>query len=64
MWIFGVNVPYIAIYLYKGLAMTAALQLVFIALSIVGWVAWRRSMAERAEPTPVVGIRPPAEVVA
>ena len=28
--------------------MTAALQLVFIALSIVGWVAWRRSMAERS----------------
>ena len=44
IWIFGVNVPYIAIYLYKGLAMTAALQLVFIALSIAGWAAWRRSM--------------------
>ena len=36
--------PYIALYLYKGLAMTAALQLVFIGLSIAGWVAWRRSM--------------------
>ena len=50
VWIFGVNVPYIAIYLYKGLALTAALQLVFIALSILGWAAWRRSMAERVEP--------------
>ena len=39
------NLPYIALYLYKGLAMTAALQLVFIALSVAGWVAWRRSMA-------------------
>ena len=38
------NLPYIAIYLYKGLALTAGLQLVFIALSVAGWVAWRRSM--------------------
>jgi nicotinamide mononucleotide transporter len=49
VWIFGVNVPYIALYLYKGLAMTAALQLVFIALSVAGWAAWRRSMAARRE---------------
>ena len=48
VWIFGVNLPYIAIYLSKGLGMTAALQLVFIALSIAGWAAWRRSMAARA----------------
>jgi nicotinamide mononucleotide transporter len=48
VWIFGVNVPYIGLYLYKGLAMTAALQLVYIALSIAGWAAWRRSMASAA----------------
>jgi nicotinamide mononucleotide transporter len=48
VWIFGVNLPYIAIYLYKGLALTAALQIVFIVLSILGWAAWRRSMAESA----------------
>jgi nicotinamide mononucleotide transporter len=51
VWIFGVNVPFVAIYLYKGLALTAALQLVFIALSVLGWAAWRRSMAERAGST-------------
>ena len=45
VWILGVNAPYIAIYLYKGLAMTAALQLVYIALSVAGWAAWRRAMA-------------------
>ena len=45
VWIFGVNVPFIVIYLYKGLAMTAALQIVFIALSVAGWAAWRQSMA-------------------
>lgn len=44
VWIFGVNLPYIAIYLSKGLALTAGLQLVFIALSVAGWIAWRRSM--------------------
>jgi nicotinamide mononucleotide transporter len=54
VWIFGVNVPYIALYLYKGLAMTAALQLVFIALSAAGWVAWRRSMAARATVAPAL----------
>ena len=49
VWIFGVNVPYIAIYLVKGLPMTAALQLVYIALSVAGWAAWRRSMAADAD---------------
>ncbi len=50
VWIFGVNLPYIAIYLYKGLALTAGLQLVFIALSVAGWIAWRRSMRTTAAP--------------
>jgi hypothetical protein len=33
--------------------MTAALQLVFIALSVAGWIAWRRSMraSEGSAPT-------------
>ena len=55
VWIFGVNLPYIALYLYKGLAMTAALQLVYIALSIAGWAAWRRSMAAQAVAGPLPG---------
>lgn len=63
IWIFGVNVPYIAIYLYKGLSMTAALQLVFIALSIAGWAAWRRAMSNRS-PVTALGESVPAEVVA
>lgn len=48
VWIFGVNLPYIALYVSKGLALTAALQVVFIGLSIAGWIGWRRSMAARA----------------
>ena len=52
VWIFGVNVPYVAIYLYKGLPLTAALQFVFIALSIAGWLEWRRSMLESTSGIP------------
>jgi nicotinamide mononucleotide transporter len=48
VWIFGVNLPYIALYLVKGLALTAALQPLFIALSIRGWVNWRRDLRQRA----------------
>lgn len=59
VWIFGVNLPYVVIYLYKGLALTAALQFVFIALSIAGWAAWRRSMA-----APVDAVPPPPATVA
>ena len=44
LWIAGVNVPYIGLYLYKGLALTAALQLVYIALSAIGWRDWRREL--------------------
>jgi nicotinamide mononucleotide transporter len=47
IWIFGVNLPYIALYLVKGLVLTAALQRLFIALSIRGWVNWRRDLHAR-----------------
>jgi nicotinamide mononucleotide transporter len=46
IWIFGVNLPYIALYLYKGLILTAALQPLFIAISIRGWVNWRRDLRD------------------
>jgi nicotinamide mononucleotide transporter len=66
VWIFGVNLPYIALYLYKGLAMTAALQVVFIVLSIAGWIAWRRSMETAATATadPVPATRDTAPAAA
>ena len=58
VWIFGVNVPYIALYLYKGLALTAALQLVFIAISAMGWRRWLREAhdgrTEAVAPTPAL----------
>ena len=52
VWIFLSNVPYVALYLYKDLPLLVALQPIYIALSIWGWVDWRRSMAQvRAEVT-------------
>jgi nicotinamide mononucleotide transporter len=44
IWIFGVNLPYVALYLYKGLVLTAALQPLFILLSVRGWLSWRRDL--------------------
>jgi nicotinamide mononucleotide transporter len=52
LWIAGVNIPFIAIYLYKGLGLTASLQLVFIVLSVMGWVEWRRRLGGPAPATP------------
>lgn len=40
VWIV-VNVVSVGLFAYKGLWPTAALYLVFIALSVVGWRAWR-----------------------
>ncbi len=39
-WI-AVNAVSVALFTYKGLWLTAGLYLVFIALSVVGWRAWR-----------------------
>jgi nicotinamide mononucleotide transporter len=61
VWILGVNVPYMALYLSKGLALTAALQLVYVALSAMGWRRWLRDL--RAGRSPVEP-RPVAEAVA
>jgi nicotinamide mononucleotide transporter len=44
VWIFGVNLPFLALYWYKDLTLVAGLQLVFIALSVKGWVDWRRAL--------------------
>ena len=49
IWIFGVNLPYIALYLYKGLILTAALQPLFIVLSARGWLEWSRDLRSRSE---------------
>jgi nicotinamide mononucleotide transporter len=43
VWI-SVNVMYIGLYAVKGLYLTSAQQLVFIALSLLGYLAWRKEL--------------------
>jgi len=46
LWIVAVNVPFTVIYLVKDLPLTASLQFAYIALSAIGWLRWRKEMAE------------------
>lgn len=57
VWIFLVNVPYTALYLHKELYTLAALQPVYIALSMWGWFDWRRVLGrERVVGTVVAAV--------
>lgn len=40
-----VNVVSVALFAYKGLWLTTALYLIFIAMSFIGWQAWKRLAA-------------------
>jgi nicotinamide mononucleotide transporter len=53
VWI-SVDVAYIGLFLYKGLWITAALYVIFIALCVHGWLTWRRAPHEVVETEPVV----------
>lgn len=44
VWIV-VNVLYIGIYFYKALYLTSAQQIVFIVLSLAGYLAWRKTLS-------------------
>ncbi len=46
-WCFWVSVDVVAVgvYLYKSLFMTAGLYAVFLVLAVIGFFAWRRSLA-------------------
>jgi nicotinamide mononucleotide transporter len=45
VWIFAVNVPFAALYVYKGLYLLALLQPIYVALSVAGWRTWRLALA-------------------
>ncbi|MEO5671467.1 MAG: nicotinamide mononucleotide transporter, partial [Ramlibacter sp.] len=47
VWIV-VNVVSVGLFAYKGLWLTVGLYSVFIALSVVGWQAWRQKLAPAA----------------
>lgn len=49
VWI-SVNLLYIGLYAVKGLHLTSAQQLVFIALSVMGYLAWRKELLGAGPP--------------
>lgn len=52
IWV-AVDVVYIGIYITRSLKPTAVLYLMFLLLSVLGYVQWRRSEAEEAARGPV-----------
>ena len=49
VWI-CVNLLHMGLYAYKGLYLTSAQQAVFIALSVAGFLAWRKAMGSSQQP--------------
>lgn len=52
IWI-AANVIYVGLYGYKELYYLAAMQPVFIALSLMGWLRWRKSLVKQNTDTEV-----------
>ncbi len=51
VWV-SVDVVYIGMYIYKDLYVTSALYAVFLILSVMGYLQWKRSLTAR-QPVPV-----------
>ena len=51
IWV-AVDVVYIGMYIYKSLYVTAVLYLIFLILSAMGFMQWRRSLRERETASP------------
>jgi nicotinamide mononucleotide transporter len=47
LWIV-VDVFYVGMFIYKKLNLTAFNYLVYLGLAVVGYIAWRRSLAEQS----------------
>lgn len=48
IWV-GVNLIYIPLYIYKGLYLMSALQILFIIISVMGFIAWRKELIAREQ---------------
>jgi len=46
VWV-AVDVVYIAMFVFKRLYLTAGLYAVFLVLAVMGYIQWKRSLAER-----------------
>jgi len=44
-----VNLIYIPLYIYKGLYLMSALQILFIIISVMGFIAWRKELIAREQ---------------
>ena len=64
IWVFGVDLPMIGLYLYKGLNLTALLYVIFAVLALRGWIEWRRRIAAAPGPDTAVGADTLAEPAA
>ena len=47
VWV-AVDVVYIAMFVFKRLYLTAGLYTVFLVLAVMGYIQWKRSLAERS----------------
>ena len=59
LWI-GVDVVYVGMFIYKGLYLTAINYGVYLALAVLGYVAWKRSLATQQGAAPQTIGEPPA----
>ena len=48
IWV-AVNLIYIPLYIYKGLYLMSALQILFIIISVMGFIAWRKELIAREQ---------------
>jgi nicotinamide mononucleotide transporter len=56
VWII-VDVLYVALYVHKGLMLTAVLYAMFVAMAAIGLVAWRKSMLGEREASAAMVLR-------
>ncbi len=56
VWII-VDVLYVALYIHKGLMLTALLYGMFVAMAAIGLLAWKKSMGEGSDASPALVLK-------